>query len=183
MEEDSRQEYVKSLICVYCTNVQKVNMMNLINFIAAYNQKLRHYFMSNVETSYVCGFDGTVSIPLYDSTVSAGFPSPAADHVEARLTTDTYLIKNPVSTFFVKVKGDSMLDAGIQQGDILIVDRSISPVIGNIVLAEMDGEFTVKYLGKNQLIPANPNYPNIHFIEGQVVSLIGVVTGSMRKYL
>jgi DNA polymerase V len=156
--------------------------MNAINFIATYNRKLRDCLVGNIDATYVCGFDGTLSIPLYESPVSAGFPSPAADYVEMRLTTDAYLIKNPVSTFFVKVKGDSMIEAGIQQGDILIVDRSIHPVIGNIVLAEIDGEFTVKYLGRNQLIPANPNYPTIHFMESQTVSLIGVVTGSMRKY-
>lgn len=139
--------------------------------------------MGNVEESYVCGFDGTLSIPLYDNPVSAGFPSPAADHVEARLTTDEYLIKNPVSTFFVKVKGDSMIDAGINQGDVLVVDRSINPMIGNVVLAELDGEFTVKYLGRNALIPANRRYQPIHFIEGQTVVLVGVVTGLMRKYV
>jgi DNA polymerase V len=139
--------------------------------------------MSNVAATYVCGFDGTVSIPLYDNPVSAGFPSPAADHVEARLTTDEYLIKNPVSTFFVKVKGDSMIDAGITAGDVLIVDRSIDPVVGNIVLVEFDGEFTVKYLGHHELIPANSKYKPILFIEGQTISLVGVVTGSMRKYL
>ncbi len=160
-----------------------MDMMNLISFISAYNRKLRNHFMGNVEASYVCGFDGTVSMPLYDHSVSAGFPSPAADHVESRLTTDDYLIKNPVSTFFVKVKGDSMIDAGISHGDVLIVDRSIDPVVGNIVLAELDGEFTVKYLGHHQLIPANSKYKPIRFIEGQTVSLVGVVTGSMRKYL
>jgi DNA polymerase V len=156
-------------------------MMNLISFISAYNRKLRNYFIGNA--TYACGFDGTVSMPLYDNPVSAGFPSPAADHVETRLTTDDYLIKNPVSTFFVKVKGDSMIDAGISHGDVLIVDRSIDPVVGNIVLAELDGEFTVKYLGHHQLIPANSKYQAIRFIEGQTVSLVGVVTGSMRKYL
>lgn len=157
--------------------------MNLIGFVSAYNRKLPNYFMGNVEAHYVCGFDGTISMPLYENSVSAGFPSPAADHVEARLTTDDYLIKNPVATFFVKVKGDSMIDAGIRHGDILIVDRSINPVIGNIVLAELDGEFTVKYLGRNQLIPANKHYQPIYFLEGQTVSLVGVVTGSMRRYL
>jgi DNA polymerase V len=93
------------------------------------------------------------------------------------------LVKNPVSTFFVKVKGDSMIDAGITHGDILIVDRSIAPVIGNIVLAELDGEFTVKYLGHDELIPANTKYNPIRFVEGQAVSLVGVVSGLMRKYL
>jgi DNA polymerase V len=157
--------------------------MNLKSVISECQQKFMQVLTGNVEATYICGFDGTISIPLYDHPVSAGFPSPAADHVEARLTTDTYLVKNPVSTFFVKVKGDSMIDAGITHGDILIVDRSIAPVIGNIVLAELDGEFTVKYLGHDELIPANTKYNPIRFVEGQAVSLVGVVSGLMRKYL
>jgi DNA polymerase V len=157
--------------------------MNLKSVISECQQKIMQVLTGNVEATYICGFDGTISIPLYDHPVSAGFPSPAADHVEARLTTDAYLVKNPVSTFFVKVKGDSMIDAGITHGDILIVDRSIAPVIGNIVLAELDGEFTVKYLGHDELIPANTKYNPIRFVEGQAVSLVGVVSGLMRKYL
>ena len=157
--------------------------MNLLTFISAYNRKLRGYSAPSVESTNVYGFDGTVSIPLYDSPVSAGFPSPAADHVETRLTTDDYLVKNPVSTFFAKVKGDSMIEAGIYDGDVLIVDRSINPVVGNNVLAELDGEFTVKYLGHNQLTPANAKYKPILFLEGQTVTLVGVVTGSMRKFI
>lgn len=74
-----------------------------------------------------------------------------------------------------------MIDAGINNGDVLIVDRSIDAKIGNIVLAELDGEFTIKFLGKNQLIPANPKYAPINFLEGQTVSIAGVVTGLMRR--
>ncbi|WP_025873038.1 LexA family protein [Methylobacillus glycogenes] len=119
---------------------------------------------------------------LYDSKVSAGFPSPAADHVEARLSTDDYLIKNPTATYFVRVQGTSMIEAGIFEGDILIVDRSITPAVGMIVLAEIAGEFTVKTLGHNQLIPANPEFKPIKFKEGSDVTIVGVVTGSMRKF-
>ena len=122
-------------------------------------------------------------IPLFNSPVQAGFPSPAADYIQSILTTDSYLVKNPIATFFVKVKGDSMIDAGINQGDILIVDRSIDPKIGNIVLAELDGDFTVKYLGHQRLMPANSKYKPIFFLEGQTVNLVGVVTGLMRKLI
>lgn len=157
--------------------------MNPKEFISAYNRKLRSYFFRNIDSAFAKSDNENQRIPLYDSTVSAGFPSPAADHIESRLTTDEYLIKNATATFFVRVKGDSMIDAGINHGDILVVDRSLDPRIGNIVLAEIDGEFTVKYLGRQQLIPANPKYPTISFIEGQTVVVIGVATGLMRKLL
>lgn len=122
-------------------------------------------------------------IPLYSQKVPAGFPSPATDFVEARLSADDYLVKNPISTYFVRVKGDSMMNAGIFDGDVLIVDRSIEPSIGQVVLAEVDGEFTVKYLANNKLVPANPNFQPIEFKDGQTISVIGVITGSMRKFL
>lgn len=121
-------------------------------------------------------------VDLYDSKISAGFPSPAADHVEARLSTDDYLISNPTATYFVRVQGTSMIDAGIFEGDMLVIDRSITPAVGMIVLAEIEGEFTVKTLGHNQLIPANPEFKPIKFKEGSDVTIVGVVTGSMRKF-
>jgi DNA polymerase V len=123
------------------------------------------------------------AIPLYDNPVAAGFPSPAADHVEDRLSADDYLVNNPTATYFVRVKGDSMIEAGIFDGDVLVVDRSIKPSIGSVVLAEIDGEFTVKYLGREKLLPANGRYQPILFKEGQTVELIGVVTGSMRRFV
>lgn len=123
------------------------------------------------------------TIPLYDNPVAAGFPSPAADHVEDRLSADDYLVANPTATYFVRVKGDSMIDAGIFDGDVLVVDRSITPSIGHVVLAEVDGEFTVKYLGRGQLLPANQAYQPIKFKDGQTVEVIGVVTGSMRRFI
>lgn len=120
---------------------------------------------------------------LFNSKVSAGFPSPAADHVEARLSTDEYLVGNPTATYFVRVQGTSMIDAGIFEGDVLVVDRSITPAVGMIVLAEIEGEFTVKTLGHNQLIPANAAFKPIKFKDGSDVTIVGVVTGSMRKFM
>jgi DNA polymerase V len=98
------------------------------------------------------------------------------------LSADQYLVKNPTATYFVRVKGDSMVNAGIYSGDVLVVDRSVEPSIGQIILAEVDGEFTVKYLGQNQLVPANSHYSAISFDQADTVALIGVVTGSMRKF-
>lgn len=138
---------------------------------------------SNVDEIYVRTSTRSAYIPLFGTKVSAGFPSPAADHVESRLSADDFLVKNPTATYFVRVNGDSMIDAGIFNKDVLVVDRSLEPSIGNIILAEVDGEFTVKYLHKNQLTPANPKFKPISFDDAETVALIGVVTGSMRKFL
>jgi DNA polymerase V len=137
---------------------------------------------SNVEQIYIRTSTRSAYIPLFANKVAAGFPSPAADHIEARLSADDYLVKNPTATYFVRVKGDSMINAGIFDNDVLVVDRSLEPSIGDIILAEVDGEFTVKYLSNNQLLPANPEYKPISFSDVDSVVLIGVVTGSMRKF-
>lgn len=164
---------------IYCTNVQKENAVSPIDLIRSYARKIN----SNVDEIYVRVSNKSADIPLFNNKVSAGFPSPAADHVEVRLSADQYLVKNPTATYFVRVKGDSMIDAGILNGDVLVVDRSLDPSIGQIILAEVDGEFTVKYLGQNKLTPANPKYKSISFDDVDTVALIGVVTGSMRKYI
>jgi DNA polymerase V len=128
-----------------------------------------------------------LALPIYTTKVAAGFPSPADDHVEQRLNPSDYLVQNDNSTFFVRVKGDSMVDAGIFEGDVLVIDRSRDPRLGDIVLAALDGEFTVKTLGRSKtgprLIPANKNYTVIDIKDGQSFEVWGVVTGSMRKFL
>jgi DNA polymerase V len=137
----------------------------------------------NVAAIYVRKPSKGSLIRLFSNKISAGFPSPAADHIEDRLSTEDYLVKNPTATYFVRVKGDSMIDAGIFDNDVLVIDRSIEPSIGYIILAELDGEFTVKYLGHQQLLPANQKYKPIVFANNETINLIGVVTGSMRKFL
>jgi len=103
----------------------------------------------------------SLKLPLFLSSVKAGFPSPADDFVETRLDLNEYLIDHPEATFFVRVSGDSMIRAGIHTGDILIVDRSLEPKNNDIVIAIIDGEFTVKRLKKYGdrvfLVPENPN--------------------------
>lgn len=153
--------------------------MSPIDLIRSYTRKSQ----SNVVEVFTRVSNKSVDIPLFNHKISAGFPSPAADHVEVRLSADQYLVKNPTATYFVRVKGDSMINAGIFNGDVLVVDRSLEPTVGQIILAEVDGEFTVKYLGKNKLEPANPNYKSISFDTADTVALIGVVTGSMRKFI
>lgn len=123
-------------------------------------------------------------LPLYATKVSAGFPSPADDYLEMKLDLNTHLIKHPASTFFVKVSGDSMTGAGIQSGDMLIVDRSIEPTNGKIVIAALNGELTVKKLSKKQgkvtLLAENNAYPSIEIKEHDIV-IWGVVTHVIHK--
>jgi DNA polymerase V len=127
-----------------------------------------------------------IVFPLYTSKVAAGFPSPADDHIEQRLNPSDYLVENDAATFFVRVKGDSMIEAGIFDNDVLVIDRSRTRQTGDIVLAMLDGEFTVKILEQSKkgvnLIPANRNYSAIEIKKEQSLEIWGVVTGSMRKF-
>jgi DNA polymerase V len=120
-----------------------------------------------------------LALPLYLSAVSAGFPSPADDFLDRPLDLNEHLIRNPAATFFVRVSGNSMLRAGIHNGDILIVDRSLDPTPGRIVIAAVDGELTVKRLvqeGERWLLVAeNDGYPAIALDEVGDSLIWGVV--------
>lgn len=128
----------------------------------------------------------TVRVPFYDSQIPAGFPSPADDCEVELLDLNSYMIEHPVSTYLVRVSGDSMINRGIFDGDILVVDRSLAPVSGKIVIAVVNGEFTVKEFwreGKRvELRPANPRFRAIKFEKGSELTIWGVVTGSVRKF-
>lgn len=121
-----------------------------------------------------------LGVPLFSNRVPAGFPSPADDHVEAELDFNELLVKNPPATFSLRVKGNSMTGAGIFDGDILVVDRSIEARDGLVVVAEYEGGYTVKRLyrrrGKVRLLPENPEFPVIELKEGQELVVFGVVT-------
>jgi DNA polymerase V len=118
-------------------------------------------------------------LPLYLSRIKAGFPSPADDYVESKLDLNEYLIKHPASTFCVKVKGDSMVGAGINTGDILIVDRSLEPKDKRIIVAVVNGDFTVKRVSKRgdklSLVSENPKYDPIEIKDGMDFEVWGVV--------
>lgn len=124
--------------------------------------------------------NSTYALPLYASHVRAGFPSPADDYIETHLDLNTHLIKHPAATFFVIASGDSMTGAGIQSGDMLIVDRSLEASHGKIIIAAIDGELTVKRLSRNnmrvQLLPENNHYPPIDITNEQELVIWGVVT-------
>lgn len=126
-----------------------------------------------------------VFIPLGTAKVSAGFPSPAADYEDKRLDINEYLIRNPVSTFFFPVQGDSMQGAEIFDGDILVVDRSIKAGHGCIVVAFVDGERLVKRLyhrnGRVALVAENSAYPTINIFGDMELVIWGVVVGKFKR--
>ena len=129
--------------------------------------------------------NNSLSLPLYSSKVPAGFPSPADDHMEEKLDLNTHLVKHPTATFFVKASGDSMVGAGIHDGDILVVDRSLEPRQGRVVIAAIDGQLTVKRLKikgpKTFLVPENKKFRSIELNENNDVKIWGVVTSVIHK--
>ncbi len=120
-------------------------------------------------------------------TVQAGFPSPAEDYAIERVDLNKMLIKHPQATFLMRVRGASMREAGIDDGDVVVVDRSLKPIHGHVVVAVVDGEFTVKRLSKRganvKLKAANPTYPDILPRDGQTIEVWGVVTNAIKSLL
>jgi len=119
-------------------------------------------------------------------SVVAGFPSPAEQYVEPPLDLNDYLIKCPAATYFVRVEGDSMIGRGIRDRDLLIVDRSLRPADGDVIIASVDGDFTVKPFRKDKdgvrLEPANSDFPVIHLKNGQELDYFGKVTAVIHKF-
>lgn len=119
--------------------------------------------------------------------VCCGFPSPAEQYAESPLDLNELLITRPAATYFVRAAGDSMQGAGIREGDILVVDRSLEAQDGSVVIACVDGEFTVKYLRRSPeglyLEPANRKYKPIRFTDGMELRLFGVVTAVIHQFV
>ncbi|ABK44582.1 SOS-response transcriptional repressor, LexA [Magnetococcus marinus MC-1] len=128
----------------------------------------------------------TLPIPFFTSLVPAGFPSPADDYLEGHLDLNELLIKRPAATFFVRVTGDSMIGAGIHSGDILVVDRSLEPINGSIVIAVVSGELTVKRLkkdgGRVWLMPENKDFQPMEISEEQEMTVWGVVRSAIHQF-
>ena len=122
---------------------------------------------------------------LIEQGISAGFPSPADDFKEIRISLDKELVKNSESTFYAKVSGDSMIEAGLDDGDLLIIDRSLDPENGKIAVCFLDGEFTVKRINKREgklyLKPENKNYEEIEINDGNELKIWGIVTFVIKK--
>lgn len=148
-------------------------------------------FFEKLLSEWVLAFENRVYVPtqkltgyhLFES-VRAGLPFTPETQPTSQMDLEKYLIEHPASTYFVKVKWDSMIEAGIQQGDIVILDRSLTPNNGDIVIASLDGDVTLKYFEKKwdrlRLIPANPKYEPI--VVSWPCEILGVVSGSVRKY-
>jgi DNA polymerase V len=126
----------------------------------------------------------SLEIPLFLDNVPAGFPSPASDYCERKLDLNELCIKTPAATYFVRAQGDSMIDAGIFPGDVLVVDRSITAQHGDIVIAEFNGELTVKKLETTptvRLIPMNKQHAPVDIPEEADLEIFGVVTTAIHS--
>jgi DNA polymerase V len=134
---------------------------------------------------FLTGVASRLPLPLYAARVVAGFPSPADDYIEGKLDLNQHLVKRPAATFFVRVEGDSMIGAGIHSGDILVVDRSLKPCHGKIVIAVLNGELTVKRLeqrkGVLRLLPENNSYPIVEITDAMDFTIWGVVTSVIHS--
>ena len=150
----------------------------LINLFKIMNEK-NILSIINIEA------DKKTNTPMFLDSVSAGFPSPATDYMENKLDLNEYLVKHPAATFIVKANGPSMIEAGILSGDLLIVDRSVTPKNDNIVIASVFGDLTVKKLRKKGsslfLVSANNEYPSIEIKEEMECFIWGVVTYVIHK--
>jgi DNA polymerase V len=158
------------------------------DFLAAYQKKRLNTDLDAVSEFELPSLHHVpINLPLYSSKVSAGFPSPAEEHVEKRLDPNDFLIDQEDATFFVTIQGYSMMDVGLLPGDKAVVDRSKTPNIGDIVLAVINGEFTIKTLAKDKsgaprLLPANKDFKPIEITEEMQFEIWGVVTGSFRRF-
>ena len=160
------------------------------DFLKAYERKRQQLGLDPVSDISLPALNlSHVKLPLFLSKVPAGFPSPAEDHVEKRLDPNEFLIDQADATYFVTIQGYSMIDVGLLPGDKAVVDRSKDAAIGDIVMAMIDGEFTIKILGRDKdgsprLLPANSTgaYPMIEIKEGMQFEIWGVVTGSFRRF-
>ena len=149
--------------------------------------KLKKIHNSNELKIYVADKSMSLKIPYFEGGVSAGFPSPAEDYMDGKLDLNNLLINNPSSTYYVRVVGDSMKNAGIISGDLLVVDRSLEITNNCIVVAFLDGEFTVKRIKKTTskmfLQPENSNYKAIEITEEMDFELFGVVAHAIHHFI
>jgi DNA polymerase V len=142
--------------------------------------------MGDIGGMYAVESRTSLEIPLMMSKAACGFPSPADDYLDKPLDFNELIIKNPPATFSVRIEGLSMRDAGILPGDIAVIDRSVSPVHGCIIMAIVQGEFTIKrYLRRGERIflhPENPDFPDLEITDGMDFEIWGVLTSTVRMF-
>ncbi|RMH60584.1 MAG: hypothetical protein D6677_13415 [Calditrichaeota bacterium] len=148
---------------------------------------LKHLYRTGFLDFYRVATDATpLERPYYEGGVRAGFPSPADDFSEAAIDLNRELVKNPASTFFCRVSGDSMRDVGIGDGDLLVVDKSLQPRDGSIAVCFIDGAFTLKRIKVERdccwLIPAHPDYEPIRVTPDNEFVVWGIVTYSIKAF-
>lgn len=135
---------------------------------------------------YTADTETILSLPLVEGGIVAGFPSPAQDYIDLKIDLNKELIANPSSTFYGRVKGSSMKDAGIKDGDILVIDKSLEPKDGDTAVCFIDGEFTIKYIKIETdavyLVPANSKFQPIKVTEENHFCIWGVVTYSIKSH-
>ncbi|MDI9310811.1 MAG: translesion error-prone DNA polymerase V autoproteolytic subunit [Limnohabitans sp.] len=141
------------------------------------DSKKIHFFIPDTENS--------MDMPFVSSGIKAGFPSPAADFDEVRISLDQIVVKNKSATFYAKASGNSMIGAGISDGDILVIDRSLEPANNKIVVCCVDGEFTVKRIKIEKqivcLVPENDDFEPIYITEDNQFVIWGIVTYVLKK--
>ncbi len=134
---------------------------------------------------YQPDFENTVAATFISSGIKAGFPSPAGDFDESKISIDQIVVKNQATTFYAKASGNSMVNAGIDDGDILVIDRSLEPSNFKIAVCYIDGEFTVKRIKIDQtgtyLQPENDNYKPLKITEENELIIWGIVTYVVKK--
>jgi len=148
-----------------------------MKLVKIHNSRTLDFYSADVSTG--------LELPLASSEISAGFPSPADDHLELKLDLNRALVRHPNATFYGRVKGYSMVGAGIEEGDLLVIDKSLEPKEGDIAVCFLDGEFTVKRIGRQDgglcLLPANEGFEPIP-VTGESDFLVwGVVTYVIHK--
>ena len=128
----------------------------------------------------------SLSLDFYVNPVSAGFPSPAEDHLDIALDLNEHLIKHPAATFYIYAKGNSMEGSGIYDGDIMVIDRSLEASTGDVVIVAISGEFTVKHLliknKRTYLMPANEDYKSILITDDMDIQIWGVVIHTIHSF-
>jgi len=137
-------------------------------------------------TFFIPDFENTVEFPFISGGIKAGFPSPAADFDESKISLDNVLVKNREATFYAKASGNSMIGAGIDDGDIMVIDRSLEPTNNKIAVCCIDGEFTVKRIKIEKdivwLVAENEDYKPIKVTEENELMIWGIVVHSIKSF-
>ncbi|NLN24968.1 MAG: translesion error-prone DNA polymerase V autoproteolytic subunit [Bacteroidetes bacterium] len=140
----------------------------------------------NILDIYSANTETELELPFVEEGISAGFPSPALDFIDLTIDLNKHLIKHPSATFYGRVKGQSLKNAGINDGDLLIIDKSLEPINGKIAVCYIDGEFTAKRIKKSKeelwLMPENDDYPPIKIEEENDLIIWGIVTHVIKSF-